>query len=588
MTENEHPIPEDILTSLPVPDIEKVPSIPLFTARLSPSANVLDLTVVTESVNGVSTEESKAIIEGVKKDTKLTSGPFSIDLTHINSAFIFAAVGIDTTPLTKEQRAYLPILEEIMFKLPATLENGETLTKEQFVNTIQDETVSYSSGIGLLGYSIPQMSYVCAQVEAENNGLVKAMKWIRRALYLTNITESSIKTAVQKLISEIPPQIRSGPNVVSTVAEELIYDPAKANSLNCNVLRQKPFLAKLYQGMENGDDNGIQNIVKELNGIRNTLFQTSNYHAFVATNLKSQPNMLDTIVTSLTRTDDDNVDTEGRLIENVSAKSVLKPITEGTSGAVVGLSAIESGFLKIVSPGINAYDVNRPALLLAIQYLTALEGDFWIKLRGAGLTYSYSIRDSTDSERIEFRLFKCTDVPAAFEAASNIITDYASGKTKVSAVGLENAKASLAYSIIAGKSTKLTSAKNSFVQTFKGEKQDYDKYLLSGITEVSEEDVIHVLIRFLVPIFDPSSKLAISCPTNKLDTNYDYFVKRGWTDLKKVPEDKLFTAFVADDDTEKQAECLPIPDKVKGMSMFEPGAFAAQFKCQCVRCGPAA
>ena len=79
-----------------------------------------------------------------------------------------------------------------------------------------------------------------------------------------------------------------------------------------------------------------------------------------------------------------------------------------------------------------------------------------MKLRGAGLTYSYSISDSTDSLLIKFSLFKCTDVPAAFEAASNIIADYASGKAKIFSIGLENAKASLAYQIISGRSSKLS------------------------------------------------------------------------------------------------------------------------------------
>ena len=47
-------------------------------------------------------------------------------------------------------------------------------------------------------------------------------------------------------------------------------------------------------------------------------------------------------------------------------------------------------------------------------------------------------------------------VPAAFETASNIIADYASGKSKVSSVGLENSKASLAYQLISGRSSKLS------------------------------------------------------------------------------------------------------------------------------------
>jgi Zn-dependent M16 (insulinase) family peptidase len=466
MEANEEPIPEDILLSLPVPDLNKVPSIPLFTARLSPSMDGLPVSIIPESVRGFSMDDAEAVAAQMTKEvSKASAAPFPADLTHIDSAFVFAAVGIDTTPLSAEQRLYLPILDEILFKLPATLEDGRQLSRDEFVNQLQDETVSYSSGLGLLGGSIPQMSYVRVQAEnTDGTGLANALKWIQRVLFRTNITEQAIKTAVQRLISEIPPQIRYGPAVVATVAAEMNYDASKSNSIACNVLRQKPFLSKIFEGMSNSEDDstenntnsGIQAVIKELETIRKELFQTVNMHAFVAANLKIIPNLLDTLVTSLSG---DLIAGQGRLIENVSASSVLKandPNASGGEGAVCALSAIESGFLNINAPGLKAYDANRAALLVAIEYLTALEGDFWVKLRGAGLTYSYSISDSTDSNLLKFSLFKCTDVPAAFETASNIIADYASGKTKVSSVGLENSKASLAYQLISGRSSKLS------------------------------------------------------------------------------------------------------------------------------------
>ncbi|KAL7526503.1 hypothetical protein ACHAXR_003322, partial [Thalassiosira sp. AJA248-18] len=579
MAENEQPIPEDILTSLPVPDIEKVKSIPLFTARLFPSTDLSKVEIVPDSVRDVKMEDAEAIVAELKKDAPPTA-PFHADLTHIDSAFVFAAVGIDTTPLTKEQRLYLPILDEILFKLPATLETGEKLSKDEFVNKLHEETVSYSAGVGLLGGSIPQMSYVSVQVENTDNGsgLATGLQWISRVLYHTTITTESVKTAVQRLISEIPPQIRYGPSVVATVAAELNYDPERSNSLACNCLRQKSFLSKIFEGMES-DDSGIQDVIKELEAIRKTLFQTSNMHPFVAANLKSIPTLLNTLVASLSRADGGN-GAPGRLIENVTASSVLRPQEKdapGGEGAVCSLSAIESGFLNIIAPGIQAYDPNRASLLVAIEYLTALEGDFWVKLRGAGLTYSYSIGDSTDSQLLKFSLFKCTDIPAAFETASDIIAEYASGKAKVAAVGLENAKASLNMPL----ERQRSAAMSSFVRTFKGEKMDYDRYLLSRISEVTADDVMHALITHLTRIFDPSSKLAITCPTNKLDDVHDYFTKRGWTNLKKVPEEKLFTAFAGDEDAEKPA---PLPEKVPGMSMFLPGAFAAQFRCACPKC----
>jgi len=553
MAENEKAIPEEILTSLPIPDLEKVPSIPLFTAHLSPSSkSPLELGIVSESVRDVSTEDAGAIVSKLKGEAAdLTAVPFHADLTHIDSAFIYAAVGIDTTPLTKEQRLYLPILDEIFFKLPATLEDGTKLSKEDLVNQLHDETVSYGSGLGLLGGSIPQMSYVSIQVENdESAGLAKALRWIRRVLYHTDITVESVKTAVQRLISEIPQQIRHGPSVVASVAGELNFCPNRSNSLACSMFRQKPFLSKIYEGIESGgddDSSGIQEVVRELDGIRKALFQTSNMHAFVAANLRVTPRLLDTLVTSLVPPDDGKQARQGRQIKNVSASSVLRTQdadSPGGQGAVCSLSAVESGYLNIVAPGIEAYDPNRASLLLAIEYLTALEGDFWVKLRGAGLTYSYSIGDSTDSQLLRFSLFNCTDIPAAFEASSNIITDYASGKSAVSAVGLENSKASLAYQIISGRSSKLSAATSSFVRTFKGEKMDYDRHLLSSIAEVTAENVMHAVVTYLVPIFEPSSKLVIACPTNKLDSVHDYFTKRGWNNLKKVSEEKLFTAFV--------------------------------------------
>lgn len=108
---------------------------------------------------------------------------------------------------------------------------------------------------------------------------------------------------------------------------------------------------------------------------------------------------------------------------------------------------------------------------------------------------------------------------------------------------------------------------------------DYDRYLLSGIAAVTENDVIHALITYIVPCFDPSSNLIIACPPNKLDAIHEYFVGRGWTKLKKVPEENLFEAFVAE-----ESKNTALPEKVAGMSMFLPGAFAAQFRCSCPKC----
>ena len=103
---------------------------------------------------------------------------------------------------------------------------------------------------------------------------------------------------------------------------------------------------------------------------------------------------------------------------------------------------------------------------------------------------------------------------------------------------------------------------------------------------------MHALITYLVPIFDSSSNLIVSCPPGKSGEIAAFFQKRGWGDSTEIiPEDQLSTAFTLPDKAHKegeQASTAPetkdLPAQVAGVSMFEPGAFAAQFKCACPKC----
>jgi Zn-dependent M16 (insulinase) family peptidase len=56
------------------------------------------------------------------------------------------------------------------------------------------------------------------------------------------------------------------------------------------------------------------------------------------------------------------------------------------------------------------------------------EGPFWKGIRGAGLSYGYSLFASRDSGLLQFSLYRATDVLKALETAKQLIQDYASGK----------------------------------------------------------------------------------------------------------------------------------------------------------------
>ena len=582
---NERPIPEKILRSVPVPSLDKVKPVPVLTLR--GVAESVD--ICTNSGKGVSKEDTQQVLSKLRQNARETKGGkgnlFHVDWNHIESAFLTVGVGLSTKELTTKQRLYLPLLEELAFKLPAKLDDGSELSKDAFVSQLQDDTVSYSARTGLFS-GIPQMISFRVQVENEpDKGMQPALKWIRRALYLTTINSENVKMTVQRLLSEIPTQIRSGPTMLRAVSSELNYDPSVSNVVAGNTIRQWPFLEELKKKIMENDE--AEAVVQELNELRKDLVQLQNMQVFVAGNLLglSQPmeTLSDALVPPGDLTNGQDSFKMGQLVTGVSASTVRS--TESGRAVICPLSAIESSFLSLTCPGVGSYDPNQASLLVAIEYLTALEGDFWVKLRGAGLTYGSSISNLTESKLLKFGLFKCTDVAGAFEAAAQIIVDYASGASKISQVGLENSKSSLAYGIISGTSTKLSAAMNAWVNNYDGKQVDYDQWLLSKIALVEEQDVMHALITYLVPIFDPKSNLAITTPTNKAEDIGKYFEQRGWSKVEIVAEDKLSTYFAGDEPNDGSKENTSLPDYVAGVSMFEPGAFAAQFKCLCPKCG---
>ena len=587
---NERAIPKEALTSVPVPSLEKVKPLPILTLR---GVGYDGVQPVANSGRGISGAERSAVCTKLQEKEGSSDGVdrlFHIDWNYFESSFLTVAVGLGTKDLSTKERLYLPIILELAFKLSATLEDGTTISKDDFVSQLQNDTVSYSASNGLIGRGISQMASFRVQIERDSQGLGPALQWLRRALYLTDLTAESVKMATQRLLSEIPAEIRHGPTVCAAVAAELNFCPTLSNQVAASCLRQLPFLQGVTEKLEDTEDSEADLIVQELNTIRRKLVQPSNMQVFVAgklTDIAGSP--MQALATALVppevQSSADSTVIEGQLMTDVSA-STVRSDTIGKA-AICSLSAIESSFLSIYSSGLDAYDSDLASLLVAIEYLTALEGDFWVKLRGAGLTYGSSISNNTESKLMKFSLFKCTDVAGAFAAASQILVDYASGRSKISEVGLESAKSSLAYSIISGTSTRLGAAMNSWVQNYEGKKVDYDQWLLGQVSKVTEKDAMKALVTYLVPIFDKESNLVVACPMNKAEEISTFFSKRGWADLQTIPEDKLSSTFVTVGTKKDSSVELPsdkLPNQTAGISMQMPGAFAEMFKCGCPRC----
>merc|ERR1740124_1557496 len=160
---NEREIPEEILTSVPIPSLSKVRTLPVLTMR--GVERLIDVAArdVGGGNGGVKEEEVKALRSRLQGSNTIVGGgndvgaeAYYVDWNHIESAFLYTSVTLSTVDLTPTQRLYPPLLLELAFKLPAKLDDETTLTKDEFVSQLQDDTVSYAAHPGLPGCGTAQ------------------------------------------------------------------------------------------------------------------------------------------------------------------------------------------------------------------------------------------------------------------------------------------------------------------------------------------------------------------------------------------------------------------------------------------------
>jgi len=221
------------------------------------------------------------------------------------------------------------------------------------------------------------------------------------------------------------------------------------------------------------------------------------------------------------------------------AKATLNPST--SEGFVAGIGAIESSFLTQVAKLDIPYGHSDEApLLVAIEYLTALEGPFWVKIRGLGLAYNYSIDSSFESGRLTFILAKSSNVIQAYEVAKQIVDDIVSKKTPIEDTALEGSKSASMFTILSKEENYEMAALQSLVKYIKNVGPNGNKQLLLEIQRVKKEDVIRVLDSYIRGLFDTkNTRTVITTNPSKVDEITRGFEKMG-RKLSDVKIDSFF------------------------------------------------
>lgn len=189
-------------------------------------------------------------------------------------------------------------------------------------------------------------------------------------------------------------------------------------------------------------------------------------------------------------------------------------------GVVVGLASIENSCLLAAAPGLAWGHRDEASLAVAMEYLKALEGDFWVQLRGAGLTYGYSLYASKEQGLVCFNLSRCSDPARALAAAAAIVQKYASGATPFKATEFENAKSSLCSEQVGSWENKSGALGDTFQAWFylaasagPPTAEAYRRALMAQVQAVTPAQALAALQTYVSPLFDPGTRcFAVAAP----------------------------------------------------------------------------
>lgn len=258
-----------------------------------------------------------------------------------------------------------------------------------------------------------------------------------------------------------------------------------------------------------------QKVISELEEVRQSLCRLENFRILVVAD-----------VTKLKRP----VRTWEFFQHGRSIKGALQPLDRladrlslagkqpGGLAYLVPIPAIDSSYSLHTARCLDSYNHPRlPALMVALAYLTAVEGPLWSAVRGTGLGYDSGIRRSTESGLIRFSVYSSPDASKAFAAGKQVVESFISGKTPLDSLALEGAISSIALNLAEQQPSMVSAAQESFInQVIRNVPKNYSSQILKAVRNVTQLEIKEVLKDFVLPAFQPeSSNLVVTCATGE-------------------------------------------------------------------------
>ncbi|KAF8337466.1 Metalloenzyme, LuxS/M16 peptidase-like protein [Cantharellus anzutake] len=488
-TEHDRPIPSEVLTSFPVPDVSTISWIPVDSAR-NESGKV---TSRGRPPNAAST----SVEDYLTKDP--ASVPYFIQFDHVKSHFITVSAYLSTAKVPPQLKPYISAYLSSFFMLPIIRSDGTRVSHEEVVRQLEDDTVSYGISLGYEGYF---QELVRCSIKLETSQYSTGIAWLRDLLFCSEYDVERLTVIAAKLQQNLPEMKRDGNTVVGSVYGQLLFDETSTLQASA-LLAQLDFSPKLSQLLKTDP----KRVVQDLQELRSYLTDPSALRFSVAGNVLALEKPRSAWMQYFKELPNVVLEPVPWASQNLSDIG-KKPVRQGI---VVSLATIESSFALHTTKSISGFGhPEHPALRLACEVLDGAESYLWKFIRGSGLAYGANLSLDSEAGLLSLQLYRCPNSFQAFEEAAKVVKGLADGSVAIEDTTIDAAKSSIAYDIAQSLSTPKKATTSSFVnQVLRDVPQDFGQLFLQQIRGVTKEEVQESIRKYILPLFDASSSVAV-------------------------------------------------------------------------------
>jgi len=490
---NNPPVSEELLKRYKVPDVNSISFIP----------------VVTYRTDEKPISEDSAKLAKFLEQQNIKPYRFFIQYDHILSEFVSMTATLDTGRLDSNLRKYLELYLEVIFEIPL-IKDGKLISYEEVVYMLEDQSVDHGNGCGLSGGNFTCGSFaqlMWLDMKFERSEFENCGNWLRDFLWNSVFTPERLKVAAKRLINDVARTKRSPNYIARSALKKLNFIPDKSNHISANSIRQYQFLNHIIERL----DTEPQVVIDEINEFRRIITDPSTLRIHVTGNIYKIPRAKSFFIEDflpkelnqrLLQTTGNYSPPPFQFSQELLSQRALHANKE-REGYIFPLASTDSGYLHQSCLGLKDFNSGmRAALLVLIEYFTALEGPFWKQIRGKGLSYNYSIQQHIEEGLLYFVLGQSANVVKAYSEAKLILDKYLRREEEFEEVILEASRSAVISEIIATEETMHMAASSRYTQYLRGCRPDSNRILLNQVSKVTVSDLFSCLEQVLSKLFD--------------------------------------------------------------------------------------